>query len=40
MLTCRGEGKIDLAELSEKRGAKFVNEVFETTWEMETAKAT
>lgn len=36
----QGEGKIDLAELVVKRAAKFVNEVFGTAWEMETAKAT
>ena len=34
----QGEGKIDLAELVANRGAKFVNEVFETAWEMETTK--
>ena len=32
----QGEGNIDLAELIVNRGAKIVNEVFETAWEMET----
>ena len=36
----QGEGKINLAEIVVNRGAKSVNEVFETAWEMETVKAT
>ena len=35
----QGEGKIDPAEHVVNFGAKFVNEVFETAWKMETAKA-
>ena len=36
----QGEGNIDLAELIVNRGAKIVNEVFETAQEMKTSKAT
>ena len=35
----RTEGKTDLAEFLVNRGTRVVNELIETTWEMQTAKA-